>query len=103
MVVRRTAVAVMLLQALRTVNGVGREVLAPIEGEQIMAFVEDEGFQGLAALQVTEDVGETGTQGVRINRVKDFPQLRITGDALDAIDSAEIGVGILAAFVEGEQ
>ena len=50
-------------------------MLTPIKGEQIMAFVEDEGFQGLAALQVTEDVGETGTQRTRLNRVKDFPEL----------------------------
>ena len=81
MVVGCGAVAVMLLQALGTVNGVGREILAPIEGEEIMAFVEDEGFKGLAALQVTEDVGETGTKALRIDRVEDFPKLRITRDA----------------------
>ena len=68
-----------------------------------MAFVEGEGFQGFAALQLTEDIGETGTKGLRIDRVEDFPELRITRDTLDAIDGAEIGVGILAAFVESEQ
>jgi hypothetical protein len=35
MVVRDGAVAVMLLQALRTVNGVGREMLATIKGKQV--------------------------------------------------------------------
>ena len=68
-----------------------------------MAVKIDEGFQRLAALHTAEDITEQGPQMLGTDGVKDGPHLRVGGDVVDAIDGAEVLVGIAAALVEGQQ
>src|SRR5712691_4115274 len=57
-VVRDGAVALPLLQTVGAVNLLRGEIPRTIEGEEIMALEEGQGFEGLASLQVTKDVGK---------------------------------------------
>ena len=68
-----------------------------------MAVVEGEGCQSLAALELTEDVGEAGAKGLGLDGVEDVAELGVARDGGDAEDGVEIGVGIKTALVEGEQ
>ena len=68
-----------------------------------MAVQVDERFQGLAALQAAKDVAEQRPQVVGIDRIENGPHLRVAGDVVDAIDGAEVVIGILAALIEGQQ
>ena len=68
-----------------------------------MAVQIDEVFQHLAALQATEDLAERGTQVRGIDGIEDVPHLGVAGDAVDAIDGAEVVVGVAAALIEGQQ
>ena len=63
----------------------------------------DELFQHLGALQTTEDLEKRGSQARGIDGIEDGPHLRIGRDMLDAIDRAEVVVGVAATEVERQQ
>src|SRR4051812_20853905 len=57
----------------------------------------------LAALQAAEDGAKQWPQVGGIDRIENRPHLRVTGDTLDAIEGAEVVVGVAAAVVEGQE
>jgi hypothetical protein len=69
-VIGHGAIAVMLGQTLGTMDVVRREVFGAIEGEEIMPFDEDKRFEGVAPLELPEDVGEAGAKGVRLDVIE---------------------------------
>ena len=97
------AAAMVLLQTRRTVDLGGRIIGRSVEGQEVAAVEIDEGLQGLAALQAAEDITEQGPQRVRIDRVQKGPHLRVGGDVVDAVDGAEVVVGIATTPVEGQE
>jgi len=56
-----------------------------------------------ATLQAANDITEQGPQVVGIDRIKEGPHLGVAGDVVDAVDGAEVVVGISTALVEGQQ
>ena len=95
------AAAMMLLQARVAMDFAGREIGRAVQRQEVIAVQIDERFECLAALQAAEDVLEQRPQVVGIDRVEDGPHLRVAGDvvdAVDAVDGAEVVVGIAAAL-----
>ncbi len=68
-----------------------------------MSVEIDERFQRLATLQAEKDITEHLPQVVGIDQIKEGPHLGVAGDVVDAVDGAEVIVGISTAFVEGQQ
>src|SRR3954454_7602777 len=68
-----------------------------------MAVEVDEAFQDLAALHASEDVAEERSQLGGIEGVEEAPHLGVGGDVGDAIEGAEVVLGIAAASIEGQQ
>ena len=87
------AAAMVLLQARGAMDLGGGEIVGAVERQQVMAVEIDEAFQHLAALQATEDVAEDGPQVRGIDGIEDGPHLGVGGDAVDAIDGAEVVAG----------
>lgn len=81
----------------------GGEIGSTVQRQQVMTVQVDEAFQRFAALQTAEDVPEQRGQILGIDRIEDGPHLRVAGNAVDAIDRAEVIVGVLATLVEGQQ
>lgn len=73
----------------------------PSKRQQIGPGVEDKRFQGLAPLQLTEDVAEGVPQTLGGHFVENLPHLRVAGNLSDAEQRLE--VPIAAALVEGQQ
>ena len=40
---------------------------------------------------------------MRVDRIEDGPHLGVAGDVVDAVDGAEVVVGVAAAMIEGQQ
>ena len=97
------AVAMVLHQARGAMDLGGGEIGRAVQRQQVMAVQIDEAFERLAALQATEDLAERGPQVRRIDGIEDVPHLGVAGDAVDAVDGAEVVVGVAAAVVEGQQ
>ena len=72
----------------------GGEIRRAVERHQVMAVQIDEAFQHLAALQATEDLQKRGPQARGIDGIEDVPHLGVAGDAIDAVDGAEVVVGV---------
>ena len=97
------AVAMVLLQARGAMDLGGGEIGRAVQRHQVMAVQIGEAFEHLAALQATENLAERGPQVCGIDRIENGPHLGVGGDAVDAIDGAEVVVGVAAAVVEGQQ
>ena len=81
----------------------GGEIGGAVQRQEVMAVQIDERFECLAALQAAEDVLEQDPQVVGMDGVEDGPHLRVAGDVVDAVDGAEVVVGIAAAFVKSQE
>ena len=90
--------AVMLFQAARAMNGVGKEILRAIQCQKVALVEIAVGFQDFATLQFAEDVLEARTQFVGCDPIEKDTHLRVAGDAVDAIDGTEVVV-VTAVFV----
>ncbi len=92
--------ATVLLQARGTVNPGREKIVRAIQRLQIMSVEIDERFQRLATLQSAKDITEQRPQVVGLDRIEEGPHLGVT---VDAVDGAEVVVGISTALVEGQQ
>ncbi len=81
----------------------GGEIGRAVQRQQVVAVQIHEAFECLAALQVTEDLAEAGSQIRRIDGIEDITHLGVAGDAVDAVDGAEVVVGVAAALIESQQ
>jgi hypothetical protein len=70
-VIGHGAIAVLLFQAMGTMDVVGRKVFGAIEGEEIMPVDEGKRFKGVAPLELPKDIGEARAKGVRFDVIKD--------------------------------
>ena len=97
------AIAMVFLEARGALDGGRGEIAGAIECYQVLAVQVDEVFQSFAALQAAEDVEVHGPQACRIDGVQNSAHLRVARDVLDAINGAEVVVGVVAAFIESQQ
>jgi hypothetical protein len=77
------------------------EISGAIQRQQVGAGVENERLQGLAPLQLAEDVAISRPQVLGVHRVENLPHPRVAGNLADAEQGIQIGIA--ATVVEGQQ
>ena len=84
-------------------NFFGGEIGSAIEGEQIMTLKKDERFESLAALELTKDAGESWTEKLGIDVIKDGAHLGVGGNLLEAEERFEIPLVASPLLVKGQE
>jgi hypothetical protein len=103
MMVGDFAVAMVFFHALGAVDLRGREVLAAVEGQQIIAIQKAKIFQGLAADQSGEDISEGGPEFFGEDWIEGFSQASITGYVFHVEDHPQVLFVLLSSLVEGQK
>jgi hypothetical protein len=101
--IARFAIAAFLLQARRAMDFFGGEIRSAIEGHQIMVQKKDKRFEGLAALELTKDIGVGGAEFWWVDVVENGAHLGIGRDVLDAEKRFEVGLIVAAFIVKGQE
>ena len=99
--IRDRPVAVGLVQARGTVNGLGGKRARAIEGQERVAIKQRHRCTGLAAVALPKDAFEHGTSRLRGDRIESRAQMRIARDPLQAVDGVPM---VLDPFlIKGKQ
>jgi hypothetical protein len=100
MMIGDLAVAMVFFHALGTMNLLGTEILAAVEGQQVITIQKAKLFQGLAVGQSREDISEGGPELFVVDRIEDFSHASVTRHVFHAEDHLQVFLVLLSPLVE---
>ena len=99
-VIRDCAVAMMLFQAPRTMDLLGREILRAIQRKEIIIIQEAKLLQIISAGDSREDISKGGSELFEVDRIEDFSHASVAGYLFHTEDHLQVLFVSLPALVE---